>query len=349
MKLGMRRKHERTGTTKSNCLMEFCPDRFNDERSVSGSDKKDKFMKSRYVVLLILVLPITIGAGGGSMGNPESELAKLLPNNLEGWKVAEQDRIYDRENLYEYIDGGAELYLSYRFHNVISRMYTAPGQPDILLDLFDMGNSQDAYGVFSHSRETEDRMFGQGSQYTAGLLLFWKDRYFVSILAYPETDESKKAVFNLARHVNAAIEAEGPLPEILNLLPQESLVTESIRYFHHHIWLNSYYFVAQENILHIDENTDVLLAKYGDRPNRYFLLIVKYPTEKEATIAYEDFVKNYVPELSETPVVRIEDGTWTGCQLMGEHLIIVFNAPTEENALHLIEEVQHNIAQIEHG
>jgi hypothetical protein len=103
--------------------------------------------------------------------------------------------------------------------------------------------------------------------------------------------------------------------------------------------------VAQENILHINENTDVLLAKYGDQERRYFLLIVKYPTEKETAIAYEDFVKNYVPELSETLVVRIEDGTWTGCRLIEDHLIIVFNAPTEDQALYLIEEVQHNITK----
>lgn len=296
-------------------------------------------MKSiKWIILVIFVVPITTGAL--PMQNTNSDLAGFLPDNLEGWAVAGKDSIYNRKNLYDYIDGGAELYLSYGFKELISRIYTAPGQPDILLDLFDMGTSQNAYGVFSHSRETEDSTFGQGSQYTPGLLLFWKDHYLVSILAIPETEESKKAVFSLARQIEAAIETEGPPPEILDLLPQESLVKESIRYFHHYIWLNSHYYVADKNILHIDENTDALLAKYGDRQKRYLLLLVKYVSAKDAQMAHNDFVDNYLPELAEEPIVRIEDGTWTGCQLAGNHLTIVFNAPTEEKALLLIKEVQ---------
>ena len=277
------------------------------------------------------------------MANPTSDLATLLPDTLEGWTVTEEDQIYDRDNLYDYINGGAELYLSYGFQKVINRLYSAPKQPDILLDLFDMGTSEDAYGVFSHSREIEDTAFGQGSQYTAGLLLFWKDRYFVSILAHPETEESKRAVLSLAKKIDAAITNEGPLPEMLNLLPQESLVTGSIRYFHHPIWLNSYYFIADENILHIDETTDVLLAKYGESQARYFLLIVHYPTEDVGMRAYDDFVTHYLPELAEERVVQIEDGTWTGCQFVKNYLIVVLHAPTRENAIHLIEEVQHKI------
>jgi len=285
------------------------------------------------------------GNGGEAMESPGSNLAKLLPDTLEGWGVTEEDQVYDRDNLYDYINGGAELYLSYGFRNVLNRIYTVPEQPDILLDLFDMGTSEDAYGIFSHSRESEDTTFGQGSQYTAGLLLFWKDRYFVSILAHPETMESKQAVFSLAKHIDAAIQTEGALPEIVRTLPQEALVKESIRYFHHYIWLNSYYFIADENILRIDENTDALLAKYGEGDDRHLLLLVRYPTEDDGTRAYHDFMTYYLPELTEEHVLQIEDGTWTGCQLHRNHLIIVFQAPTKERASHLLEALQQNIGQ----
>ena len=104
-----------------------------------------------------------------------------------------------RDNLYDYINGGAELYLSYGFNKVINRTYLRPEQPDIVVDLFDMGTSQNAYGVFSHSMETVDAAYGQGSQYSEGLLLFWKDRYYVSIMSYPETTESKKALLALGQ------------------------------------------------------------------------------------------------------------------------------------------------------
>lgn len=277
------------------------------------------------------------------MGQVDSDIAVLLPNTIGDWKVSEKDQMFNPENLYEYINGGAELYLSYGFQKVIKRTYTKGGQPDIVVDLFDMGTSRNAFGVFSQTRETVDSTFGQGSQYTQGLLLFWKDHFFVSILASPETGESKKAVFDIARKIETAIKKEGPLPEILTPLPQQSLVTESIRYFHHYIWLNSHHFVSDQNILHINEKTDALLAKYGEQKKRYILLLVRYKENKDAETAYNDFTKYYLPGLSRERAVQVPDGTWTACQLTGNLLTIVFNAPLKDKAVHLMETVQKNL------
>jgi len=277
------------------------------------------------------------------MGKIAPEPALAVPDALEGWQVSAKDHTYNRDTLYEYIDGGAELYLSYGFAHVINRTYSKPGQPDMVVDLFDMGTSQNAYGVFSHSREAIDNTFGQGSQYAEGLLLFWKDRYYISILTFPETDESKRAIFDLAGKIESAIAKEGPLPEILKLLPAQLLIEESIRYFHHHAWLNSHYFVADKNILHINDTTDALLAKYGANKKWYLLLLLQYKNAKDAKYARSDFVKYYLPELSGRRAVQIEDGTWTACQLTRNTLIIVFNASQEDNALQLIETVQERI------
>jgi len=273
------------------------------------------------------------------MEKPESDLSALLPPSAGDWKIAESDRSYDSENLYNYIDGGAELYISYSLEKVLSRVYSNPGQPDIIVDIFDMENSRNAFGVFSHSREIVDTTFGQGSQYIEGSLLFWKDRYFISILASPETKESKKAVFDLAGKIDVSISREGPLPEILHLLPRRSLVVESVRFFHHHIWLNSHYYVADQNILNIDEKTDAVLAKYGETAERHILLLVKYETEGDAKGAFDSFTASYLPELSENCAVQIEDGTWTGCLLSGNHVIVVFNALGEDQALNLMDAV----------
>jgi hypothetical protein len=290
-----------------------------------------------------MIIPMLLLFSNISPNEAASSLALLLPDKIEGWNVVENDHTYNPETLYDYIDGGAELYLSYGFNEVLSRRYTKYEQPDIVVDIFDMGTSHNAYGTFSHSRETLDSTFGQGSEYAEGLLLFWKDRYFISILTFPETVESKKAIFQLARIIEKAIPNEGPLPQILDILPQKSLVPESIRYFHHYIWLNSYYYVADQNILHIDEKTDALLAKYGEKKKRSLLLIVQYQKDEKAAGALNDFVQYYMPEHPEEFVVQIEDETWTACQMSGNFLMVVFSASTKGGALQLIEEVQERI------
>ena len=268
-----------------------------------------------------------------------TEFAEFIPESLDGWSKTEADQFYNRENLYDYIDGGAELYLSYGFRSLINRTYTQPGQPDIILDIFDMGSSQNAFGVFSHSREKVVKEFGQGSQYTAGSLLFWKDRYFISILASPETPESSQAIKKLAGIIESHIKKEGPLPALIDLLPRDSLIKESVRYFKHYIWLNSYYFIANQNILHIDENTDAFLAKYRENNGKSLLLLVQYPDTESAKAAYQDFVKNYLLGVSDPAAVQLEDGSWTGTSLKGNLIIAVFNSTSKENVNHLIKEV----------
>jgi hypothetical protein len=279
------------------------------------------------------------------MTEAQSDLSSLLPDGVDGWKTSVADRIHDGEDLFRYINGGAELYMSYGFTRSLSRTYTRPEQPDIVVDLFDMASSENAFGVFCHSRETIDTTFGQGSQHTEGLLLFWKNQFFISILTSPETPESKHAVFELARHIEGAIKADGPLPAMLSLLPKPSLIEESVRFFHHHVWLNIHYFVADENILHIDGSTNALLAKYHEGENRSILLLVEYANDEKAQLAYADFLKYYLPEFSGESTVRIEDDTWTGCVRDEELLIIVFNARKEDSATDLIDAVRQNRAK----
>ncbi len=277
------------------------------------------------------------------VGQPmERNLAELIPNEIKDWIVEGKDQVLGPHNLHEYINGGAELFLSYGYHKLFSRIYTSSNQPDIIVDVFDMATSQNAYGVFSYSREKEDTTFGQGSQYVPGLLLFWKDRFYVSLLFTPETEKAKQTAFQIARHIESSIKSEGPLPDILNLLPQTLLVKESIRYFRHHIWLNSYHFISNENILHIDNKTEVILAKYGERELRQILLLLIYPNKSDAKTARNDFAASYLPMLLKTPYVK-RNGKWVGCKLSENVLIVVFDAPRKESVQKLIEKIQKNL------
>lgn len=303
----------------------------------------------KYLFIIITLAVVTTISGAISMEKGISDLTLLLPEEVDRWRASQKDGIFNPDNLYDYINGGAELYLSYGFEKAVNRTYVRPDQPDIVVDLFDMGTSVNAYGVFSHSMETFERAFGQGSQYSEGLLLFWKDRYYLSIMSYPETPESKKALFRLGRKIEAAIKGEGTLPAILDLLPQDSLIPESVRYFRHYAWLNSHYFIADSNILQMNDSTEGVLAKYGDDGKKFLLLLVEYKNRQDAQSAHDNFVKHYLPELTQQKAVRIEDGTWTSCQLKENLIIIVLNAPEENKALRLMEKVETKRLQKQGG
>ncbi len=269
-----------------------------------------------------------------------SGLDKFLPDSIEGLKPSDKDRYYNPETLYNYINGGAELYISYGFREVISRTYSKSGQPNLTVEIFDMVEAKNAFGVFSHVREGIDYSYGQGCQVYEGVIMFWKNQYFISVVSDDETESYMSAIRKLAEDIDNLIKGEGQLPEILMLLPVKGLVEESILYFFHPAWLNSFYYISDENILNINEKTDGILAKYGDPENRCYLLIIEYPTVADVRVAFKSFSENYSKEIQTSSTVEIEDGSWIACKTMNKILVGVFNAGSKTQALELMNQVR---------
>jgi len=290
-------------------------------------------MKKLYALILIL-------AGINMYGQSFSPF-KVLPEEIDGWTIGQADRTYDSETLYDYIDGGAELFLSYGFQKVYSRLYSQPDQPDIFVDIFEMNSSVDAFGVFSQSREKDEYNFGQGSQQSKGSITFWNDKYYVSIISGVETAESKTASEKIAAIIDAKIETDGPLPEVLNYLPKVSVQKETLRYFRHHHWLNSHFFISYDNLLNINQQTHAVLTKMNFKGSNPTILLIEYPSNKDAVEAYNKFIENYLPELKTgSPVER--EGKHFGGEVIERLLIFIMNASVKENVEDLIDEVKYN-------
>jgi hypothetical protein len=274
----------------------------------------------------VLFLLAIVLMGMPALPENVSDFFKIMPPDISGWTRPAAPDIYTPGNLSKYIDGGAELYLSYNFKNALALKYTDAAGNEIEVDIFDMGSAPDAFGVFAHSRETIDNSVGQGSEYAAGLLTFWKDRYYVSILAYPETPAKKDVVFKLGRAIEAAIKGTGALPAIIGLLPAENLLPESVHYFHHYIWLNSFTFVSNENVLNIGNDTPAALGKYRQAGATLDLLLVRYPDAARAEAAASQFRQKLLDGAADG-LRQTKEGRWTGLQVRGDLVSVVFSAP----------------------
>jgi hypothetical protein len=292
---------------------------------VNAATKKGAVRRSP-VVLLALLAGSIAGARMTAMPQSITEFVKALPDKVDRWNRIEPPGTYSPQTLSDYIDGGAELFLSYNFKGALAVKYEDASENEIAVDIFDMGSSYDAFGVFAHTRETNTKDFGQGSEYAAGLLTFWKGRFYVSVLAYPETPASKNAVTALGQAIAGAIKEEGPVPPILALLPQENLLPETVRYFHHYIWLNSFTFVSNENLLNIGADTPATLAKYRIAGSSLFLLLVQYPDARRADVAAGQFVEKILGA-TEEGIRQMEGGRWSGFRRRGDLVGIVLNAP----------------------
>lgn len=273
----------------------------------------------------------------------------MFPPEVCGWKPAGPDEVYDAETLYDYIDGGAEVYRSFNVQHVFARRYAKNGAQDIIADVFDMGSSEDAFGAYHHDmREGQNAGIGQESEYLEGALAFWKGPYFVSIIAFDETEDSKQALLDLGRAIADAIRDEGSPPDMLKLLPQDRLIASQVRYLHTHASLNNYYYLADDNLLNLDKNTEGVLARYkpidseaDDAP--YVLLLVRYPSKAAARAALERFRRGYMIDADGEGLVRTENGKWAAAQIEDDFFIGVFDAPSITEAQRLMSDVTHKM------
>jgi len=272
-----------------------------------------------------------------------NRLKSLLPMEAMGWRAEAEDHVYNRESIFEYIDGAGEVYRAYGFRELRSRRFHRPGLPDIIIDLFDMGSPADAFGVFTHDLDGEDAGLGQGGNYKGGLLTFWRDRYLVSIFAEGEIAETKAALFALGRPVAAAIGRDGAKPALLGLVPPDFAAGGTVRYLHSPVILNYHFYVGADNVFGLGPDTEAVLAKSADKGRNGILLAVKYPGTAEAAAARARFLKSSMPDAGSAGFVRTEDGKWTSVRLVNSVVAVVFGAPTEAGAKALLNDVAYRI------
>ena len=296
----------------------------------------------KYICGIALSTATLLFAGcAGEKVQDVDTLLKSLPTQVRDWKATYPDATYNRRTLFQYIDGGAELYLTYKFQKASVRRYAKAGAPksEITLDIYDMGTPDEAFGIFSAEREDESVGIGQDSECGGGLLRFWKGQYFVAIVVRGEAEAAKPAMMEMARAAEAAIPITGNKPALLSRLPKVGLVEREVRYFHSVNVLNNHYFIASENILNLGSGTHCILAKYNRDDASSFLLLVQYPVENHAKEAFARFMGAYMPEASATGYAQMENKKWAMAKIDKNMVAVVFESPSREKAEQLLAQI----------
>ena len=256
-----------------------------------------------------------------------------IPTKAGGLTASGKDRTFNRQTLYDYLDGGAEVYLAFDFREVFTRKYAGPGGREMTLDIYDMGSPAEAFGAFSCDREDPPAGIGQESEYGPGLLRFWQGRYFVTVTASADDEAAAGAVLELGKDVVKQLGPPGPKPGLVSRLPAESLRPERTSFFHSAVNLNNRFFVASENLLRLDRSTDCVIAEYGaGGAEPVTLLVVRYPDAAGALAARQSFLASYLPEAGPDGIARTENRKWVSANVRADYLTVVFDAPSEDAA-----------------
>ena len=274
--------------------------------------------------------------------NREEDLSLLLPDNINGFKT-DNTAYYTPETLYDYIDGGAELYISYNFKDVVSRRYINDNGDEIEVELFDMQASDNAYGVFTQQREEESYEIAQECQIILGSIIFWRHKYFISLMNHRETPEVKKAMLEIALEISNKINLNGEKPKILRYLPNDKIIKNSIRYFKHYIWMNGYDFISDENILNISSESTAVLVKYKSENTKPILLLIEYKNANEQIEAWKNASLLYKIKSSKTLHIfkNKEQNNYSGIATNKKLIALVLHCSSKSEAQDILNNLNY--------
>ena len=263
---------------------------------------------------------------------------------LEGWTLDGDPRVYvGPKELFEYINGAGEPYLTYAFDRVTAVKYKK-GSQKLNVDLWRFQTTEEAFGAYSRdaaSAATEPvASLGAAAAGGEGEVWTWSGTHYLHVTDLDYAAPSA-ALVAVARTLLGRLPQEASrLPAVVRALPAAGRVAVSVQFFHHPL-------AAPENQalpagllgpkgLAISAATPAAFALYGDRESpTHALLIVDYGAGK-ATAALNRVLKlfpNGSPQEEHGVVyVQVAPAAVSAFATRGGRLIGVLRAKSRELA-----------------
>ncbi|MBN1790055.1 MAG: hypothetical protein JW830_06140 [Bacteroidales bacterium] len=256
----------------------------------------------------------------------------LFPE-ITGWKVHEDEKVYTSGDLWELINGAADIFLSYYFQDLHIAEYT---KKDLIIrvELYRHNSLANTYGIYTAERMPDYPQVPVGSQgyKSQGVVNFMTGNYYVKIMSAGAKEVDENTLALVAEKVDAQLAQPKGLPDEIKLLPAEGMVSLSDSY------------IAQ-NFLGYSFFRSAFSARYGNQGEIQLFLIRLTPEEIQKMLdQYKALVKEDKIQQKEGYYV-IQDpynGTVFLMQKAGS-LVGVLNTNDEETALGYLKEVSERI------
>ena len=152
------------------------------------------------------------------------------PPNIGTWSAEGETEIYVGDDLFVYINGGAEIYHEYGFVQVAVQRYVRGGD-SISVEIYTMDG--DAFGIYSFARSSSGHAvkLGDGGTSADYYLHYWSGHELAVITAESKFEDLGAAVLEIGTAVAGCLQAGGFEPDLLDQLPIDGRVPGSEVYF----------------------------------------------------------------------------------------------------------------------
>ncbi len=206
-------------------------------------------LRSPNPVWLFLFLGILCGCADPP---PQDEgLMVLVPQDVGAWLRHGESQAYAGDDLFTYINGGAEIYHEFGFEEVVVQDFRTDEGGTISLEIYRMTDPESAFGIYTFKRSPDGQILdfpGAEAQLEDYYLNLWKGPYIVTLTGFDEEASTIQGLRDLASALAPRIPETGLPPDLVRLLPEEGRTIGSLKYFKGPLALYNSHSFAQEDI-----------------------------------------------------------------------------------------------------
>jgi len=264
-------------------------------------------------LLLISIIQVTT-LSGQEFAFPE----------LDRFKIDTSYPVYTPDNLWDYINGGADSYNALGFRDLHVAEYSKGKKHVVKLEIYHHANENLAFGIYAMERAPSYDFFSLGVQAyrEEGLVHFLKGEYYVKVTSHSKNKKILEALEELAYITEGMLKGTTGFPDELALFPAEGKQLNSEMYI-------------KENVLGHAFLNDAFRAGYNIDGNRFTIYLFTENSDVENKKMLELYMSNYGLSPGDGPGEKyyFEDG-YNGYVYLAwrEGLVILISGLKEEDS-----------------
>lgn len=242
--------------------------------------------------------PLTESPPVKDIGETNISPESLLPSDGEilDWVHSRAPSTYEGTSLYRDRAEAPDLFYAYGFQRQAEVEYQTPrfgSKPLILLEIFDMGTPENAFGIYNFHIYPQVKFEWVGSKaiLSGGYLRFSKGKYFIQIEGYEFATGIREAMVLLGKNIATRIKEPISQPQMLTLLPSNKM-SGSVKLFRSNWVLRQTYSTLPTNVPQLSDTALGVSARYRDNPDlknwmeAQIVFIIRFPDPSTAESAY---------------------------------------------------------------
>ena len=233
------------------------------------------------------------------------------PPNIGMWSAEGEPEVYAGDDLFIYINGGAEIYHEYGFVQIAVQRYRR-GDDTVAVEIYTMEG--DAFGIYSFARSAAGLAvnLGDGGTTADYFVHFWSGPDLAVITAENEFEDLGERVSEIATAVAGCLQSGGVEPSLLDQLPIEGRASGS-----------EVYFPGRLAFMNTARPAAMLFAGFEEgAAARYefgeHIVVLRFTNEAAAALALEEARRQCVD--SGGAVVETEDGGISEFEIGGHRI-----------------------------